>query len=237
MLTVRGPQHSFSTHERMFLWKCQSFWDRKCLDLRGTRTPNLRIHAECSKLFKFKFTRTGVLVKVSKVFDRVASRGRCFQGIDTSSSYFILQCRSISQRKPTSRQPVADCGAATWWSNFTFTGAPSTLRGPNIKLTAPSSLLRSVSVGGQLPFRSSYCSLNSLVPARCGSNHQACFSNSFYELIYWTLSVKLVLGKCHWKPLILIRSQHCFSWMINDLMPSDNKPLLEPMLTKISLVI
>ena len=38
MLTVRGQQHSFSTHERMFLWKCQSFWDRKCLDLRGTRS-------------------------------------------------------------------------------------------------------------------------------------------------------------------------------------------------------
>ena len=42
-LTVRGQQHSFSTHERVFLWKCQSFWDRKCLDLRGARTPNLRM--------------------------------------------------------------------------------------------------------------------------------------------------------------------------------------------------
>ena len=40
MLTVRGQQHSFSTHERMFLWQCQRFWDRKCLDPRGTRTPN-----------------------------------------------------------------------------------------------------------------------------------------------------------------------------------------------------
>ena len=48
MLTVRGQQHSFSTHERMFLWKCQSFWDRKCLDLRGIRTPDLRIQAQCS---------------------------------------------------------------------------------------------------------------------------------------------------------------------------------------------
>ena len=48
MLTVRGQQHSFSTHERMFLWKCQSFWDRKCLDRKGTRTPYLLIHAECS---------------------------------------------------------------------------------------------------------------------------------------------------------------------------------------------
>ena len=54
MLTVRGQQHSFSTHERVFLWKCQSFCDRKCLDLRGTRTPNLRIHAECSNLLSYQ---------------------------------------------------------------------------------------------------------------------------------------------------------------------------------------
>ena len=39
ILTVQ--QHSFSAHERMFLWKCQSLWDSKHLDLRGTRTPNL----------------------------------------------------------------------------------------------------------------------------------------------------------------------------------------------------
>ena len=32
MLTVHGQQHSFSIHERMFLWKCQIFWDKKCLD-------------------------------------------------------------------------------------------------------------------------------------------------------------------------------------------------------------
>ena len=54
MLTVRGQQHSFWTHERVFLWKFQSFWDRKCLDLRGTRTPNLRIHAECSNLLSYQ---------------------------------------------------------------------------------------------------------------------------------------------------------------------------------------
>ena len=37
MLSVRGQQHSFSTHERVFMWKwkCQRFWDRKCLDLGG----------------------------------------------------------------------------------------------------------------------------------------------------------------------------------------------------------
>ena len=30
------------------LWKCRSFGDGKCVELRGTRTPNLRIHSECS---------------------------------------------------------------------------------------------------------------------------------------------------------------------------------------------
>ena len=54
MLTVRRQQHSFLTHEWVFLWKCQSFWDRKYLDLRGTRTPNLRIHAECFNLLTYQ---------------------------------------------------------------------------------------------------------------------------------------------------------------------------------------
>ena len=54
MLTVRRQQHSFSTHERMFLGKCQSFWDRKCLYLSGTRTPNLRIHVGCSSHLSYQ---------------------------------------------------------------------------------------------------------------------------------------------------------------------------------------
>ena len=54
MLTVRRQQHSFLTHEWGFLGRCQSFWDRKYLDLRGTRTPNLRIHAECSNLLSYE---------------------------------------------------------------------------------------------------------------------------------------------------------------------------------------
>ena len=54
MLTVCGQQHSFSTHDRVFFWKCQSFSDRKCLDLRGTRTLNLRIHAECWNLLSYQ---------------------------------------------------------------------------------------------------------------------------------------------------------------------------------------
>ena len=52
-LTVRRQQHSFSTYERVFWGKCQIFWGRKCPDLRGTRTPNIRIHAECSNLLNY----------------------------------------------------------------------------------------------------------------------------------------------------------------------------------------
>ena len=44
VLTLREQQHS--THDRMFLWKWQSFWDRKYLDPTWTRTPNRRIHAD-----------------------------------------------------------------------------------------------------------------------------------------------------------------------------------------------
>ena len=54
LLTVRKQQHSFLTHERMFLCKCQSFWDRKCLDLKGNQTLNLRIHAECSNHLSYQ---------------------------------------------------------------------------------------------------------------------------------------------------------------------------------------
>ena len=39
MLTVRGQQHSFSAHERVFLGKCQSFRNKNCLDLRGLKPP------------------------------------------------------------------------------------------------------------------------------------------------------------------------------------------------------
>ena len=51
---MRGQHQSFSIHEQMFLWKCRSFRDRKFLDLRGTRTPSLRIHAECSNHLSYQ---------------------------------------------------------------------------------------------------------------------------------------------------------------------------------------
>ena len=36
------------THERSFLWMSRSFWDR------GRRTPNFRIHAECSNYLSYR---------------------------------------------------------------------------------------------------------------------------------------------------------------------------------------
>ena len=48
---MSGQQHSFTTHGRLFLRKCQSFWNRKCLDPVVTWTSNLRIQAECSTIW------------------------------------------------------------------------------------------------------------------------------------------------------------------------------------------
>ena len=55
MLTVRGQEHWFSTHERMFLSKCRRFGKRQYHDLKGTRTSNLRIHAEWSNRLSCHF--------------------------------------------------------------------------------------------------------------------------------------------------------------------------------------
>ena len=39
MLTRRGQQHSFSTHERMFLWMCRSFWEGNVSIWGGLEPP------------------------------------------------------------------------------------------------------------------------------------------------------------------------------------------------------
>ena len=50
---ARATAFIFDTRT-VFLGKCQIFLDRKCLDLRGTPTPNLRIHTECSNLLSYQ---------------------------------------------------------------------------------------------------------------------------------------------------------------------------------------
>ena len=54
MSTVPGQQYSFSTHKKMFLWKCRNFWDRKCLDPNGTLTPQLS--DSCQMFWPFRLS-------------------------------------------------------------------------------------------------------------------------------------------------------------------------------------
>ena len=46
-------------------FKCRSFRNRKCIDPRGTRIPNLPVHAECSNHFIYQ----GVIHLLSRVFE------------------------------------------------------------------------------------------------------------------------------------------------------------------------
>ena len=109
MFTVRGQQHLFWTHERMLLWKCQSFWDRKCLDLRGTRTVKLRIHAECSNHLSyqgqtFAVPRCWILALAYRyfwsklTFDMLTVRGQQ-HSFSTHERMFLWKCRSFWDRK------------------------------------------------------------------------------------------------------------------------------------------
>ena len=54
---MNGQQHSFSTQERVLLGKCQSFWDRKCLDLRGQGWGQIRF---IKYKYKYKYIFSGV---------------------------------------------------------------------------------------------------------------------------------------------------------------------------------
>ena len=112
MLTVRGRQHSFSTHEWMFLWKCQRFWDKKSLDLQGTRTPNLRIHAECSNHLSYQgqtfavpcLWTLGLAVMVTQITTTWVYIQQSVQET-TNKNHFWLSVRR-SHRWPTGEAPV-----------------------------------------------------------------------------------------------------------------------------------
>ena len=55
MLTVRGQQHSFLTHEQVFLWMCQKFFETENVSTWGGLEPlNFRIHVECSRQVEFQ---------------------------------------------------------------------------------------------------------------------------------------------------------------------------------------
>ena len=110
MLIVHGQQHSFSTHERVFLWNCQSFWDRKFLDLRRTRIPNLRIHAECSNhlsyqgrhllshLVEYWLWRIDIF-QVKLTSDMLTMHGQQHSSLSTYERMFLWRCQSFWDRK------------------------------------------------------------------------------------------------------------------------------------------
>ena len=111
MLPVHGQQHSFSTHKQVFLWKGQSFWDRKCLDLRGTRTPNLRIHAECSNLLSYQGQTFAVqcanLESALKYHEENSVMCFCFQTIWSSP-------------QGSSEIKISISGCRKWMDSFTW---------------------------------------------------------------------------------------------------------------------
>ena len=69
MLTLRGQQHSFSTHERVFLWKCQSFcfetenvstWGglvRRWMQQNLTNEKSILVQAWCSHAISHKLNQ------------------------------------------------------------------------------------------------------------------------------------------------------------------------------------
>ena len=84
----------FSTHDRMFLRKSQSFRDRKCPDLKGTRTPNLRIHAECSNHLRCKDQKLAVPWHVSTLLFLIGG-SQAPSNIFKINTIYVLMCCNI----------------------------------------------------------------------------------------------------------------------------------------------
>ena len=61
--------------------------------------------------------------------------------------------------------------------------------------------------------------VNLLAPGRCGSNFKSIISNSLYRISAWLLTVKLLEDEYHTASQMIV--------------PSDNEPLPEPVLTQI----
>ena len=136
MLTVCGQQHSFSTHERVFLWKCKSFLETEnvwtwgglepptfgfmpnALTIWAIRARHLLSHVfehwlwryryflskvwnvNCARATVFIFdTRTVVLVKVSKFFRDLRGTQTPNLRIHAECSYSILWLQMIDMWK------------------------------------------------------------------------------------------------------------------------------------------
>ena len=105
LLTVCGQQHSFSTHERMFLWKCQFFLRQKSLDLRGTRNTYLRIHAIWAIRARYLLSHVlntcagGIdIFKIKLTFEQLTVH-RQQHSFSTHKRIFSWKCQSFWDRK------------------------------------------------------------------------------------------------------------------------------------------
>ena len=78
----------------MFLRKCQSFRDRKCPDLKGTRTPNLRIYAECSNHLRCKDQKLAVPWHVSTLLFLIGG-SQAPSNIFKINTIYVLMCCNI----------------------------------------------------------------------------------------------------------------------------------------------
>ena len=92
MLTVCGQQHSFSTQERVFLLKCQSFKERRYLDLRGTRTYNLRIVILKQILSTYSIVRWSGAIKDYSYIHKATDRRWVSLDLNCWTILFIFEC-------------------------------------------------------------------------------------------------------------------------------------------------
>ena len=120
MLTVCGQQHWFSTHERMFLWKCRRFRDRKCLDLRGD--SNHQPSDSCRMLQPHELSRPDIccpmylntgsgdidIFEVKLIFELLTVRGQQ-HSFSTHGRMFLWKCRRQKRSRTPNLRIHAEC--------------------------------------------------------------------------------------------------------------------------------
>ena len=106
---MRGQQHWILTHEQVFLWKCQSFWNRKCLDLRGTRPPTFGCMPNALTYWAIRATQLlshilntssgGIYIfAVRLTFNMLTVHGQHYS-ISTQELVFLWKCQRFWDRK------------------------------------------------------------------------------------------------------------------------------------------
>ena len=105
MLTVRGQQHSFSTHERMFLWKCQDFETENVSTWGGLEPPTfgfmpnaltiwaIRARHLLSHVVEYWLWRYRYFLRKANIWYVNCARATAF--ISTHERMFLWKCQSF----------------------------------------------------------------------------------------------------------------------------------------------